>query len=70
MSAKGSTLPHSLADDPGDVAVVVRLGAREHCLLFGDAVAFKPGKRLLVTNAPAPGVCPEPPPAFDELSPP
>lgn len=58
--ASGGSLP-ALADDPGDVAVLLRLGAREHCLVFGGTVSFEPGRRFLAKRAPAPDICPEAP---------
>jgi hypothetical protein len=56
--AKGAALPHSLQGDPGDVSVVVTLGALTHCLEFGGQRTFKFGKKFIAKDAAAPGTCP------------
>jgi hypothetical protein len=58
--AKGAALPHDLQGDPGDVTVVVTLGALTQCLEFGGQKNFKFGKKFLAKNAAAPGTCPVP----------
>jgi hypothetical protein len=58
--AKGATLPHALQGDPGDVRVVMTLGALTQCLEFGGQKNFKFGKKFLAKDAAAPGACPAP----------
>jgi hypothetical protein len=58
--ANGEGLGHTLVADPDPVAVVLTIGGHCYCLRFGGDVAFKPGRKWLAKNAPAPVGCPGP----------
>jgi hypothetical protein len=61
---KGGTLGHTLADDPGEVDVLLEIGERRYCLTFGgpDRV-YEAGRKLVVRDVGAPSACPAPPAA-------
>jgi hypothetical protein len=59
--ANGTGLGHTLGADPEPVDVVLALGSHCYCLRFGAEPAFKPDKKWLAKNAPAPTGCPPPP---------
>ena len=58
ITGKGADLNQSLASDPETVSVVLSLGELRYCFTFGGTAEFKPGKKYLAKDAPAPVVCP------------
>ena len=46
------------AADPRPIEIVLGVGMRRHCLRFGGDGHLVPGRQLVATDAPAPGVCP------------
>jgi hypothetical protein len=60
IAGKGPALAHSLVADPGEVSVVLRLGARQWCLHFGGTFDTRTPRRLSARNAPPPSACPPP----------
>ena len=58
IQGKGAGLNHSLATDPGQVNVELRLGGHRYCMSFGGQRTFTQGKKFLATNAAAATACP------------
>ncbi len=55
----GTGLDFSLQTNPNPVNIVLRLGDRKYCMVFGgEAFRFVPGKKYLSLRAPAPASCP------------
>lgn len=57
IAGRGGALGHSLAADPGGVAIELVLGARPYCLEFGGDVRTRPLRRLVASDAPPPATC-------------
>jgi hypothetical protein len=60
VSGEGAQLGHVLtAANPDPVKVIFRPGTTglRHCMVFGGAATFTPGKRFRAQNAPAPASC-------------
>jgi len=60
VSGEGAQLEHLLAAvNPDPVMVVFRPGTKalRHCMVFGGAATFTPGKRFQARNAPSPASC-------------
>src|SRR5688572_6603834 len=54
---KGTTLEHTIDEDPTPVHVVLAIGAQRYCWTFAGTPAFKAGKKYVVKGATAPATC-------------
>jgi photosystem II stability/assembly factor-like uncharacterized protein len=55
---RGGGLGYDLGSDPDPVGVVLGLGERTSCMLFGGTTKFAVNRSYLATLAPAPAACP------------
>jgi hypothetical protein len=53
----GADLGLTLNADPTPVVVELEVGGRRYCMQFGGDVQFRPGRRFVAHEAPAPAQC-------------